>query len=130
MAPSLHCFFYLQEGWVTLLLLCTRDLASLLAEKQGRQYSSTLHWFRCKVNFSLLRSAIMCIRGSRSTFFPSPQIDSIDPALHEAQVPAFKTSQNFIYYAISIYFSTYTFFHCLIVVRCSIVSHSYIIDTA
>ena len=45
-----------------------KRLASLLAEKQGRAYSSTLHWLRCRLNFSLLRSAIMCIRGSRSIF--------------------------------------------------------------
>ena len=45
-----------------------KRLASLISEKQGRPYSSTLHWVRCRLNFSLLRSAVMCIRGSRSTF--------------------------------------------------------------
>ena len=40
-----------------------KRLASLLFEKQGRAYSSTLHWLRCRLNFSLLRSAIMCIRA-------------------------------------------------------------------
>ena len=95
--------FQLQEGWVTASVVYKRlapllaekqgrqYIASLLAEKQGRQYSSTLHWLRYKLNFSLLRSAITCICGSRSTFFPSPQMH-------------FKLSQNFIYYAISIYF--------------------------
>ena len=67
-----------------------KRLASLLAEKQGRQYSSTLHWLRCRLNFSLLRSAIMCIRGSRSVFsVSSPPLESIDLALHEGQVPPF-----------------------------------------
>ncbi len=28
-----------------------KRLASLLSEKQGRSYSSTLHWVRCRLNF-------------------------------------------------------------------------------
>ena len=82
-------FFSVAGGMGNIASVVYKRLASLLAEKQGRQYSSTLHWLRCKLNFSLLRSAIMCIRGSRSTFSPSPQIDSIDLALHGGQVPAF-----------------------------------------
>ena len=69
-----------------------KRLASLLAEKQGRPYSSTLHWLKCRLNFSLLRSAIMYIRGSRSVISPhstSPPTESIDLALHEGKVPAF-----------------------------------------
>ena len=64
-------------GMGTIATVVYKRLASLLAEKQGRPYSSTLHWLRCRLNFSLLRSAIMCIRGSRSVFS------------HEGQVPAF-----------------------------------------
>ncbi len=66
-----------------------KRLASLLSEKQGRPYSSTLHWVRCRLSFSLIRSAVMCIRGSRSTFAPEPNTvntDSIDLAVNEGQV--------------------------------------------
>ena len=42
------------------------QLADLLASKHGWTYSTTLSWVRCVLAFSLLRSAIMCIRGSRS----------------------------------------------------------------
>ena len=69
-----------------------KRLASLISEKQGRPYSSTLHWVRCRLNFSLLRSAVMCIRGSRSTFASEPNTvssDSIDLAVHEGQVQSF-----------------------------------------
>ncbi len=59
-----------------------KRLASLISEKQGRQYSSTLHWVRCRLNFSLLRSAVMC---SRSTFASEVNTDSIDLAVHEGQ---------------------------------------------
>ena len=43
-----------------------KKLASMLAMKQNRPYSQTMDWLRCTLSFSLLRSAIMCLRGSRS----------------------------------------------------------------
>ena len=44
-----------------------RRLASLLAEKHDSHYSTTLGWLRCRLSFSLLRSAIQAIRGARSS---------------------------------------------------------------
>ena len=43
-----------------------RKLASMLAEKWDICYSRCLYWLRCRLCFSLLRSAIMCLRGHRS----------------------------------------------------------------
>lgn len=43
-------------------------LANLLSTRQNAKYSTTLAWIRCTLSFSLLRSAVMCIRGSRSVF--------------------------------------------------------------
>ena len=37
-----------------------------LADKWDRSYSRCMFWLRCQLCFSLLRSAIMCIRGHRS----------------------------------------------------------------
>ena len=45
-----------------------KRLVSLHAEKFDKPYSKTIHWLRCRLSFSLLRSSIMCIRGSRSAF--------------------------------------------------------------
>ena len=45
-----------------------KRIASLIAEKRDQPYSRTLFWLRCKLGFSLLRSAIMCIRVSRSSY--------------------------------------------------------------
>ena len=42
-----------------------KRLASLLAGNQP--YCSTLYWLRVRLSFSLLRSAIQCIRGARSS---------------------------------------------------------------
>jgi len=41
-------------------------LASMIAVKHNKAYSKTLNWLRCRISFSLLRSAVMCLRGSRS----------------------------------------------------------------
>ena len=40
-----------------------RKLASMLAEKRSINYSKCLFWLRCRLCFSLLRSAVMCLRG-------------------------------------------------------------------
>ena len=44
-----------------------KRLADLLVTHWGQPYSSTIHWLRCRLSFALLRSAILCIRGSRSS---------------------------------------------------------------
>ena len=38
----------------------------LLAEKKGSSYSITMTWLRTKLAFAVLRSAVMCLRGSHS----------------------------------------------------------------
>ena len=44
-----------------------KHLASLLSDKWTEQYSAVMGWLRCCLSFSLLRSAIRCVRGSRSS---------------------------------------------------------------
>ena len=44
-------------------------LENLLADKQDWAYGTTISWVCCVLTFSLLRFAIMCIRGSRSISF-------------------------------------------------------------
>ena len=39
-----------------------RKFASMLAEKHSTKYSKCLFWLRCSVCFSLLRSAVVCLR--------------------------------------------------------------------
>jgi len=47
-------------------LVFYRRLAELLSRHDSASYSRTLAWLRSTLSFSLLRSATMCIRGSRS----------------------------------------------------------------
>ena len=42
-------------------------LAELISIKKGEGYSKTISWIRSKVSFALLRSALLCPRGSRTT---------------------------------------------------------------
>ena len=46
--------------------LTYKRLSSLLATKKDQYYNIVIALIRCRLSFSLLRSAIMCIRGSRS----------------------------------------------------------------
>jgi len=46
-------------------------LAELLAAKKGESYSTTICWIRARTSFALLRSALVCLRGSRSRNFKS-----------------------------------------------------------
>ena len=50
--------------------LCDRFLKSLagkIAEMDNTDYSSTMSWMRCRIAHALIRNAVMCIRGSRSS---------------------------------------------------------------
>ena len=44
-----------------------KKLASMIATKYNKTYNMTLNWLRCRISFSLLRSAVMCLRDSRSS---------------------------------------------------------------
>lgn len=64
-----------------------KRLAAMLAEKQRTPYSKTIQWIRCKLSFALLRTAILCIRGCRSTYKPrAQQQDSITLQLVEGHI--------------------------------------------
>ena len=44
-----------------------KRLTNLLSAKHSLSYGIVMGWLRCKLSFSLLRSAIMCICGARSS---------------------------------------------------------------
>jgi len=44
-----------------------KRLAALLSTKWGFDYSVVMGWLRCCLSFSLLHSAIQCIRGAHSS---------------------------------------------------------------
>ena len=45
-----------------------KRLANMISQKRQHPYPTVMGWLRCRLSFASLRSAIMCIRGSRSSF--------------------------------------------------------------
>ena len=43
-----------------------KRLADKLSEKTEEPYCTAMGWLRCRLGFALTRSAVMCLRGSRS----------------------------------------------------------------
>ena len=48
--------------------IALKHLALLLAEKRGERYADVIGLLRCRFAFSIARSALICLRGSRSRF--------------------------------------------------------------
>ena len=63
-----------------------KRLASLLASKRDRPYSTVIAWLRCHLSFSLLRSSVSCLRGARSSVGHASH-DVIDLAVSEGRIP-------------------------------------------
>jgi hypothetical protein len=42
-----------------------RKLASMVAEKRGENYSHTIALLRLRISFALIRSTLICLRGTR-----------------------------------------------------------------
>ena len=43
-----------------------KSLADKIAQKSGEKYADVINIIRCKLSYIILRSAILCLRGSRS----------------------------------------------------------------
>ena len=52
-------------------------LADKLSLKTGDRYEKVLTWIRCKISFLIIRSALLCLRGSGS-IFSDKQVDVVD----------------------------------------------------
>ena len=61
-------------------------IASLIATKRAQPYCQVIGWMRCVLSFSLLRSAIMCLRGTRSRFHVRPANSEIEVAVCEGRI--------------------------------------------
>lgn len=63
-----------------------KHLASKLADKRDLAYSTTIGWLRARLNFSLLRSAVICIRGTRSSMGRALHDNTPDVAVMESRL--------------------------------------------
>ena len=65
-ASYIHTSFFSTTGGMA--VECKRyhydsRLAELVATKKGKSYATTMSWIRARVSFTLLRSALLCLRG-------------------------------------------------------------------
>ena len=63
-----------------------KKLADALATKRNESYSRVAGWMRCCLAFSLARSAIRCVHGSRSTHRGFHRQAPVDLVQEEAQM--------------------------------------------
>ena len=68
-------------GWGPSATVAFKRLAGLISEKYDQPYSSTLSFIRCKIVFSLIDSAIACLRAPRSALSCSSQELKLDGLL-------------------------------------------------
>ena len=61
-----------------------KRLAALIAEKEDKQYGAVITWLRVKLSFALVRAAVTCLRGTRSTSH-RPRTDWSAVELHVAE---------------------------------------------
>ena len=62
-------------------------LADMIASKQQKSYPTVMGWLRCRLSFATLRSAIMCVRGSRSSRLCPIRVPDIILATTNGHVP-------------------------------------------
>ena len=67
--------FSTSGGFGPISSLFIKRLSHLHAEKFQRPYSIVVNYIRCRYSFSILKSALRCLRGSRSK---PHHIDSVD----------------------------------------------------
>ena len=70
---------YSTRGWGPSAIIMYKRLASLITMKHAASYSEMMRMIRCKIAFSLIDSAVMCLKGARLSFHkPVKALDWID----------------------------------------------------
>ena len=59
-------------------LVFYKRLAQSLADRRNQDYATTANWLRARLSFSLIRSCLLCIRGSRSVFAKNDAAEEIE----------------------------------------------------
>lgn len=79
-------------GMAPAATIAYKRLASLIANKRQQTYSRTIAWLRCVIGFSLVKSAVMCLRGARSSYHRPARVERdipLDTAISEGRIPVF-----------------------------------------
>ena len=55
-----------------------KRLAGMISDKRDDRYSDVMNWIKTKLNFCLLRSLLLCVRGSRTHKHTFEHIEDVD----------------------------------------------------
>ena len=77
-------FFYAPRPLIQLYTVYKR-IALLISTKLDKPYCDVMNYIRCQLSFSLLRSTISCLRGTRTKSFSTIRLIYIDLDLALAQ---------------------------------------------
>ena len=67
-----------------------KQLAILIAEKRGQSVAIVSSWVRTRLSFALLRSALLCVRGTRNRYYrPRLAESDIDIDVSESRIRPF-----------------------------------------
>ena len=79
----LHPLFSLAQEWLQCTMMIKR-LAEKLSTKQNLAHSVVSGWLQCRVSFALLRTTILCLRGTRRRRFDND--NNIELAVSAANI--------------------------------------------
>ena len=89
-----------------------KQLVTLIAAKREQPHCVVIGWLQCHLCFGLLRSTIMCLRGSRPRHGHAPLLDApVDLAVHEGYIP---TEYKYIY-VIDMCLCSTNVYYCIII---------------
>ena len=55
-----------------------KRIAGRMSEKRNVHYSVAANWLRTRINFHLIRSCLLCLRGPRSPFAKLDSVNDVD----------------------------------------------------
>ena len=67
-------------------MLYHKQLADKIATKTDKRYDKVMVWVRCKLSFLIMRSALFCLRGSRTTKVNTDAVEDFSLACDEARI--------------------------------------------
>ena len=62
-------------------------LTGMLAWKENKPYLVVVSWLKCKLSFAAVRSAILCIRGTRSSIHKPRRDEDIALTTSDGNIP-------------------------------------------
>ena len=78
--------FSINEGLSQENTIYHKHLAEKIANKTDQRYDQVMAWIRCKLSFLIMKSALLCLRGSRTIKMNVESVDDFSLASDEARL--------------------------------------------